>query len=94
MCAKCGYPVKNHLFIHIKSTIDKVYLLKVVGKWELMPILLNLFHRLIPSVLGLCKGLKGSYTHYPQGLLLLLLSIKFNIINKTVKKWGVYEGSS
>ncbi len=86
VCIRSGYLVKNLLFIHNKSTIDEFDLLKVVGKWGFIPTLLNFFHRLIPNAFGLYKGLKNSFTHYPQGLLLLLLSIKFNIINKTVKK--------
>ncbi len=86
MCKDSVYLVQKSLFIHNKLTLDELNNLKSVNNMDVLHNLLFSFHKLIPSAFYLNVGLLKPFTLFPHSLLLLLLSIKLNIINKTVKK--------
>jgi len=86
MCKDSVYLVQKSLFIHNKLTLDELNNLESVNNMDVLHNLLISFHKLIPSAFYLYVRLLKSFTLFPHSLLLLLLSIKLNIINKTVKK--------
>ena len=88
VCKTSGYLVKNQLFIHNECTIDESQILNTVDNGMFIQTLSKLFHDFIPQVLWLYKSMIGCFAHYPHKLLLLLLSIKLNIINKTNLNWS------
>jgi hypothetical protein len=81
MCKNSAYLVKKQTFIHKDSTLDEIEFTITVNYAAFVRALSNFFHKLIHVVFGLIKGLFGSFTRFPHILLLLLLSIKLNIIN-------------
>ena len=86
MCKKSGYLVQNLLLVHNKYTLDELSLIDIVSNWGFVQYLLATFNKLIHRLISFTTGIISTYTLNPQELLLLLLSIKLNIINKTVKK--------
>ena len=86
MCKKSGYLVQNLLLVHNKYTLDELSLIDIVSNWGFVQYLLTTFNKLIHRLISFTIGIISTYTLNPQELLLLLLSIKLNIINKTVKK--------
>ena len=88
MCKTGGYLVKKLIFMHNTSTLDEINNIINVNKVVFMHSLSNVFHNFIHSYFRLHKAQLSSYAQYPQQLLLLLLSIKLNIINKTNLNWG------
>ncbi len=88
MCKNGGYLVKNQLFIHNQFTIDESKNLNTVDNGMFIQTLSKLFNDFIHITFRLYKSLIRFFTHYPQQLLLLLLSIKLNIINKTNLNWS------
>ncbi len=88
VCKNSGYLVKNQLFIHNQFTIDELQNLNIVDNWIFIQTLSKLFHDFIHSALGFYESLISRFAHYPHKLLLLLLSIKLNIINKTNLNWS------
>ena len=81
MCKNSAYLVKKQTFIHKDSTLDEIKISTTVNYAPFVRALSNFFHKLIHVIFGLFKGLFGSFTRFPHKLLLLLLSIKLNIIN-------------
>lgn len=88
VCKTSGYLVKNQLFIHNQFTIDESQNLNIVDNRVFIQTLSKLFHDFIHDTLWLQKSIISRFAHYPQQLLLLLLSIKLNIINKTNLNWS------
>ena len=88
MCKNSEYLVKKHTFIHNDSTLDEISISLTVNSGVFIHSLLNFFHKLIHSIFCFFKGIFIAYARFPHKLLLLLLSIKLNIINNTVKKWS------
>jgi hypothetical protein len=88
MCKNSVYLVKKTEFIHNKFTLDEIDNLETVNNAHVVHNLLFSFHKLIPSAFCLNKGLFKSFARFPHSLLLLLLSIKLNIINKTNLNWS------
>jgi len=82
MCKNSVYLVKKPSFIHNPSTLDENQIGMTVELGLVFKTLCKLFHKLIHSIFCLYKKLISAFTRYPQSLLLLLLSIKLNIINK------------
>ena len=85
MCKDSGESVKRFNFIHIKLTIDYITNLINVLNRDFIQTLLRFFHKLILSVFGLIISLISTFTVFPHKLLLLLLSINLNIINKNLR---------
>ena len=71
-----------------EKKIDEINILLTVNCRLFIRSLSHFFHKLIHSVFCFIKSFFGAFTRFPHKLLLLLLSIKLNIINKTVKKWS------
>ena len=88
MCKNSVYLVKNNVFIHNFSTLDEWTIINNVEKDELSNIYSATYQNLIHVVFSFYKSIYNAFTRFPHKLLLLLLSIKLNIINKTVKKWS------
>ena len=88
MCKNSEYLVKKQQFIHNNSTLDEINFSLTVNCALFIRPLSNFFHKLIHSVFCFIKGFLIAYARFPHKLLLLLLSIKLNIINNTVKKWS------
>ena len=78
--------MQNLLLVHNKYTLDELSLIDIVSNWGFVQYLLATFNKLIHRLISFTTGIISTYTLNPQELLLLLLSIKLNIINKTVKK--------
>lgn len=87
MCKNSAYLVKKQTFIHNDSTLDEINISLTVNCTLFIRSLSNFFHKLIPNIFCFIKSLFVAYARFPHKLLLLLLSIKLNIINNTVKKW-------
>lgn len=85
MCKDSGESVKIFGFIHIKLTVDYIKNLINVLNRDFIQTLLRFFHKLILSVFGLIISLISTFTAFPHKLLLLLLSINLNIINKNLR---------
>lgn len=85
MCKNSGEFVKRFVFMHIKFTIDRIANLVTVLNWYIIQTLLRLFQKLIQGVFGLLVSLIRTFTVFPHKLLLLLLSINLNIINKNLR---------
>lgn len=82
MCKNSAYLVKKPSFIHNPSTLDEKQL-SVTVEWGLVfKILCKFFHKLIHAKFCFYKKQINGFTRFPQSLLLLLLSIKLNIIIK------------
>jgi len=80
--------VKKTNFIHNKFTLDEFRKIKTVNILNVVHSLLFSFQRLIPTKFYFYKSLYKSFARFPQQLLLLLLSNKLNIINKTNLNWS------
>ena len=76
--------MQNLLLVHNKYTLDELSLIDIVSNWGFVQYLLATFNKLIHRLISFTIGIISTYTLNPQEL--LLLSIKLNIINKTVKK--------
>ena len=86
MCKNSVYLVKKYKFIHKSSTLDEIINFKSVQNSRIINVLCRLFHKVIQAIFGLFKSFLGAFARFPHKLLLLLLPIKLNIINKTIKK--------
>ena len=86
MCKKSEYLVKNNRFIHNQSTLDENKNVTNVNKVYFISTLYKLFHNFIHALICFNKSILKGFTRFPQQLLLLLLSIKLNIINKTTNE--------
>ena len=89
MCKNSVYLVKNNDFIHNEFTLDELQKNQTVNIPKVVHNLLFTFQRLIHIVFCFYKSFFEAFARFPQSLLLLLLLIKLNIINKTYLNWSV-----
>lgn len=85
MCKKSGEFVNFSIFMHKRFTIDDNIFLATVVNGSFIQLLLSVFKKVLQCVFSLIKSLRMVYTAFPHELLLLLLSINLNIINKNLR---------
>lgn len=85
MCKNSGEAVKRLNIIHIKFTIDRIIIVVIVINVGFIQYLLDVFDKLILCIFSFILSLMYRFTTFPHKLLLLLLSINLNIINKNLR---------
>lgn len=85
MCKNSVYLVKKYHSVHILSTLDEHKNSTLVYIVSFINALCGFLNKVIHGLFGLHKGILSSFARFPHKLLLLLLPIKLNIINKTIK---------
>lgn len=91
MCKNSGESVNLIRFIHINFTLDENKILNIVVNWYFVQNFLVVFKIVIHNVFSFYKSVNYIYTAFPHKLLLLLLSIKLNIINKNLRNGVMHE---
>lgn len=89
MCKNSVFNVYRDVLIHIKFIIDKIKIIKNVVIHSFLHIYNHLYTIVILIVFSFIRSLIVSYRQFPQELLLLLLLIKFYIINKNLN-FGIF----
>ncbi len=85
MCKNSGEFVNIINLIHNKYTLDVDYIFRVVVKGSFIQTFSAFFKLVFQLVFCFIKSIISIYAMFPHKLLLLLLSINLNIINKNLR---------